>query len=161
MNSNWARWVFASCSKQFLNYFDTKGIVSFAHGDDSNTGTFQNAIEFRMDGPNGKWLTKTEWDLFIEISLLITTMKDDKDAHLPEKYLGIAASAFTKGIKVFRFGDGPDDDPTFLEGCLTLEAEGREPLTLAKFGVVQVDLPVIQASVNGHYKGRFNYDPGE
>ena len=161
MNPNWPRWCYASASKQFLDFFNTKGIISFAHADDSNTGTFQSGIEFRMDGPNGKWLTKTEWDLFIEVSLLVTTMKDDKDAHLIEKYLGFAASAFTSSIKIFRFGDGPDDDSTFLEGCFTIEAEGREPLVIAKFGVVQVDLPVLQATVNGHYKGRFVFDPGE
>lgn len=161
MNPNWPRWIFASVSKQFTDYFNEQGIICFVHGDDSNVGVNVNSIEFRMDGPNGKQLTKTEWDLFVEVSLLITTMKDDKDAHIPERYLGIAARAFTPGVKVFRFGDGPDDDATFLEGCLILEAEGREPLVLAKFGVVQVDLPVIQASVNGHYKGRFIYDPGE
>ena len=151
MNPNWPRWVFASASMQFIDYFNAQGIFSFVHSDDSNTGQFQNGIEFRLDGPNGKWLTRTEWDLYIEISLLITTMRDDKDAHILERYLGLAASALTSAIPIFRFGD----DATFLEGCFTLEAEGREPLVLAKFGIVQVDLPVIQASANGHYKGRF------
>jgi len=159
INPNWPRWVFASVSKHFIDIIEATDTKVYVEGDDRNTNEFKTFIEFRMDGPTEKRLTKIESDLRIEISLLVTTMKDDKDAHILERYIGNASLGFTTGISVFRFGDSPDPENPLFEGCLTLETESKRALIISKFGLVQTDLPVLQATLNAFYSGRFVNKP--
>lgn len=148
-NPNWPRWIFASTSKHFN---DRRGDVSFyIEGQERNVPAAVDLFEFRMDGPYETELNKNYWKLFIEVSLLIQSTKDDKDYHRVHRLAGQIASAFTS-IPVYKYGDGVDDDQSLL-GCLNLvQSIGkRERIQINHFGQIDPSTPIIQSSVEGHY----------
>lgn len=149
-NPNWPRWLFASTSKHFN---DRRGDVSFyIEGQERNVPAPKDLFEFRMDGPYETELNKNYWRLYIEISILIQSTKDDSDYHRIHRHCGTVASAFTT-IPVYKYGDGVDDDQSLL-GCLTLiqDVGKRERIQINHFGQIDASTPLLQSSVEGHYE---------
>jgi hypothetical protein len=147
---NWPRWIFASVSKHFQ---DRRGTLTFyIEGQERDSPMPTDLLEFRMDGPYETEISKNYWDLYIEVSILIQAMKDDKDYHRIHRYCGLVAQAFTS-IPVYKYGDGVDDDQTLL-GCLNLvqNVGKHERIQINHFGQIEKDTPLLQSSVEGHYR---------
>lgn len=149
-NKNWARWTFASVSKHFDDH--RQGLELFIEGQHRNTKDLENYLELRMDGPTLREVSKGCWKLRIEINVLITSAFREDEYHRPHQNAGIAQAAFTKIISAFRFGNGPDDDDSFL-GCYQLQQSNttRDFIELNHFGRIDINTPLVQATVEGHY----------
>lgn len=150
INRNWPRWIRASTAKWFSDRMN--GLYFYVEGSDSRTKEHRKHIEFRLDGPFAKELSHNYWQLDIEINLLVSTIRDDSDLYEHERSVGIACEAMTAGIPVWKYGDGPDDDPISQLGCLLLIPDNRERIIVSNFGLIKEDSRILQSTVEAHYR---------
>jgi hypothetical protein len=140
MNSNWVRWITASCIKHFD---DGKGSYSvFAEGDERQTDQLQNWAEVRIGGPNVEEVSKDYFRIDVEINILLTTVIDQTDAYAHQRLVGHFHSLFSC-INVFRYGDGNN----YL-GTLQLSPS---PVVIVTYGVMQFPTRVLQSTINGRF----------
>jgi hypothetical protein len=148
------RWVFASVSKHFD---DRKGSIPlFIEGQHRDTNTLKDFAELRMDGPRYVEVSKGFWELRAEVNILIQSAKDDQNYHRNYDTIGIMRKAFTC-IEVLRYGTTVPDDGTVV-GYLKLlqDTQGRDFLEINNFGQVDPKRPLMQATVEGHYRMYLN-----
>ena len=64
---------------------------------------------------------------------------------------------FKKTISVFRYGDGPNDDDSFV-GCLVLQQSlrGRKSVETNHFGLINLKDALLQATVEAEYRMQLN-----
>lgn len=151
MNINWPRWIRTTCILHFKNIIEP-GLLLHIEGTDRRTVGEQSYTEFRLDGPFANEINPDYWLLDIEINVLIVTIRNDEDIYQHDRNVGLAATAFTKGIPVFKYGDGEDDDPFAQLGCLILQSGKREKIVISHFGQVADDTRMIQSTVEAHYR---------
>ncbi len=156
-DKNWPRWSFAAVSKHFDDRRET--LPLFIEGQHRDTAALSDYLELRMDGPTLREVSKGCWILRIEVNILVTATFDEADFHKIHRNAGIVQAAFTS-IPVLKFGDGPDDDQSFV-GCYKLKqnASTRDFLELNHFGRIDIDVPLVQATVEGHYEMTLNINP--
>lgn len=147
-NPHWPRWTFASVSKHFDDR--RQGLPLYIEGQHRNTREETDYLELRMDGPTLREVSKGCWKLRIEINILVSSAYDEEDYHRIHRNAGIVQAAFENAIDVYRFGTGVDDDQTYV-GCYKLLEDRRDALELNHFGRIDIDTPIVQATVEGHY----------
>lgn len=149
MNQNWPRWIFASIHKHFLA--ERQGLTLFVEGL-NHVEDQSDYLELRVDGPYFRELTKDNFKIELEINVLIASSRTESDFHKIHRDCGIVVTAFNKTIKIFKLGNGVEDDQSLL-GCLQMVRSGdaREALRTSHFGQIQSNTPVMRASVEGHY----------
>lgn len=152
MNSNWARWIFASISKHFD---DGKGSYDmYIEGQHRNTRVLKDFFELRIDGPNICEVSKNYYEIIMEVNCLVSSHMDDTDYHRIHRTTGYVAALYTD-IPVYKYGTGPDDDQSFL-GCLVLinDIFGRKGnrLVISNFGIVEPGSDLLQSTIEGHYR---------
>lgn len=148
MNDNWPRWIFASVSKHFETVLSS--FKMFIEGEERDQWEESDFIELRIDGPYFREI-QSGWKAKIEINILLQVVMTN-DVHLIYRNAGLIASAFTP-IVVYKYGNGVDDDDSQI-GCLKLvqNIRANELLVISHFGKIKPDLPLLQASVEGHFE---------
>ena len=151
-NKNWARWIHASIGDHFANHFNAESVPLFIEGQHRDTTDIQHFGELRIDGPRLYEISKDCWLFRVEVNILLTSSMDDLNYHVIQQNVGIAQAGFTT-INAYRYGNGPDDDDSFL-GCLKLlqSSEHRDFLEANQFGQIDIKTHILQATVEGHYK---------
>lgn len=144
INKNWERWIFASVSKHFDTYRES--VPLYIEGQERQTQLLDEFIELRVDGPYFKEVSKGCTKIDIEINLLCCVKKNNDNFRI-HKLTGVVAAAFKPEIFVYKFGD----DPLELWECLRLRSDKREAVIVSHFGQPDPDLPLMQATVEGHY----------
>ena len=152
-NRHWPRWVKASFSKKFADFFVAGSKTLFCEGDDRDTSKNTNFCEFRMDGPRLREVSRNYWEFFVPVNILVQTSMDDKNVYSHEDLIGFAVSGFAKTIEVFKLGNGQDDSPTTVLLCMELQGDKSDPLRINRFGQVDTATRLLQSTVEGHYKG--------
>lgn len=149
MNNHWPRWIFASISKHFETSLSDQKM--FIEGEIRDTWEKKDFIELRVDGPYFQQFTKDNWRAKVEINILLQIVMTN-DTHLIHRQTGLVGSVFTL-IPVYKYGNGVDDDDSQI-GCLTLiqNARSNELLVISHFGKIKPELPLLQASVEGHFE---------
>jgi len=147
-NKNWPRWIFASVSKHFEAKRD--GIYIFVEGQIRDTKELDSWIEIRVDGPYTQQHGSNDFRLNIEINVLCVAKCDDKDFHRIHRITGIVGAAFTSEIFIFKNGDTVEDDQSLI-GCLVRRDDKKEAIVTSNFGLIDPDVPIMQATVEGHY----------
>ncbi len=150
MDPNLPRWMEASCRA----WFDAlrQGIpLYFEHTGLRPVQDDKSYAEFRFDGPYSVSPSKGTTHHYAEINILCTTYVDRADADTISRLTGVFHSAFRNCIPVYRYGDGPYDDQTYV-GAMMISDERGEKVRTSYFGQVNPDTNVIQATVEGHYK---------
>jgi len=151
MNNHLPRWIFTSFRKHFDdNLIDTKLYIEGVH---RNLSADANWMEFRMDGPWSKELSKNLWIHFVEVNILIVIGIDYTNSYTINKKEGIVRELFNKTVPIYRYGDPIEDaenDGT-LVGCMDLERTQRRPIEVKRFGQIEPKTPILQSSVNGRY----------
>lgn len=152
-----ARWIFASTSGDFGALASTAGIKMYVEGQPRDTNKFSEFIEFRMDGPDTTEVSKGYFELRIEINILVTKGQVDGEYHEIHRLVGEVQNMFKKTISVFRYGDGSNDDDTFV-GCLVLQQSlrGRKSIETNHFGFVNPKDAILQATVEAEYRMQLN-----
>lgn len=147
-NQNWPRWIVASVRKHF--YDNRQGLFMHIEETDRQTASVSDFCEFRIDGPRIKEVSKDYFKLLTTVNILITSAMDNKDFDKINKNIGIIVAAFTPNINAFKYGDGPDDDSSFL-GCMQLSRGKNDVLRVNKFGQIDKTEKINQATVEGRY----------
>lgn len=145
IDQNWIRWIRASARIHFDNAKQGKPLLIDGENRNSIIGEDESA-EFRIDGPD---ITKFngEYRLDVEINLLVEIKQDKRDLDKLPKIAGIFQAAFTDVIPVYKHGDGPDDNPTELIGCLELDGK----VSFNNFGVIDETNKMEQGTVDARY----------
>lgn len=151
MNHNWPRWLRAS-SAQWFKAKILPTLPFFLEGGDRRTEELREYVEFRLDGPYAKELNKGFWQLDVEINVLVVTSRDDSDVYEHDRNVGSACAAFTKGVPIWKLGDGEDDDPLELLGCMVLIPLDKERIIVSNFGQIAPDTRMMQSTVEAHYR---------
>lgn len=148
INPNWARWILAGVSDHFDTAVD---LFLFVEGQERDTKDKKSFMELRLDGPWYNEVSKDYWKIYVEVNILIQTAMRVKDFHLHHTNIGLVGAGFTD-ISIFRCGNGPDDDDSFL-GCLKLiqDERKRERVVTSNFGQIETHAKIQQATVEGHY----------
>lgn len=147
-DKNWPRWIFAS----FTKHFDSKkqGIKMFVEGSDYDTASESNYFEFRANGPYMWEKSKDWWEFQVTINILVVHKRNEKSIHTLYNTIGVVAAAFEKGIGMFRFGDGDDDDSVKF-GCMQLCTDKDNAIQIDHLGPVNADVKEMQAMVQATY----------
>ena len=153
INPNWSRWIFASLSKHFYDAYTAAGVPLFIEGQHRDTRQLPDFFEMRVDGPDLHEISKDCYYFRVEVNILVQSVMNDTNYHRIHQNVGVAAAAFAKAIPVYRKGNGPQDDQSFV-GCLQLlqNKSSRDFLEINHFGQIDVSTKLIQATVEGHYK---------
>lgn len=171
INANWARWIFASATYQFVQsgyfiewheylkdietYNSNDIIPVYITGQEFAPKDVQHYVELRIDGPDFTEVSKGDYRAKIEVNVLVTTTKSDSDFHAIHRYTGRVQSVLAEGFTIYRFGDGAEDDNSPLACMDTImwaSGEGGNRVETKHFGQIYPDIPLIQASVNVRYK---------
>ncbi|KKM81508.1 hypothetical protein LCGC14_1329120 [marine sediment metagenome] len=145
-NSNWPRWLYASTSKYFQAIADAYPIHMYLEGVERDTKEESKWIEFRMDGPQTREISKGYFRLDVEINILWSVHLDSTDFHEQQRILGMLIEAMTD-ICIHKYGD--DDS---LLGTLILQQDPNNPIRGNNFGQVRPDTQLVQGSVEGTYR---------
>ena len=150
INPDWYRWIVASISKHFDSYKGTYFL--YIEGDERDTDDIADFAELRTDGPFISQPCKGVKYLDIEINLLIQSAMDQEDLYAGVRAVGQFATGFTQVIKVFKFGNGVNDDDSLL-GCLRTRAKRYEDtIDIGNFGIVHQDTKLTQYTIEGNYR---------
>ena len=149
-NANWVRWIVSSIQQ----YFETnkQGIELFFEGTPRETKDEKDFAEVRIDGPHITEISKNYFLLKVDVNILVQSTMDEEDFHRIHTNVGKLVSVMTN-IPIYKYGDGVDDDDSLL-GCLRLvqDAQGREPILVARLGQIEPTTPIEQVDIEGHYK---------
>jgi hypothetical protein len=150
INKHWPRWVFASISKHFDDH--RQGLPMYIEGQHRDTRSLKDFIELRLDGPQFTEISKGYWRLYFEVNILAQSAMDEHNYHRIYTTVGIVAAAFS-GIVMFKYGKGPDDDQKqFACAHLLMDTKKRQHLDIFHFGLIDKQLKLEQATVEGHYE---------
>ncbi len=150
-NPNWVRWIRASVNQHFHTIVQPSGLMLLFEGTDRRTEDQRDASELRLDGPKINEISKGYWRFDIVIDVLIKSALSDQNIYTIERDQGNVLAAFTTSISVFKYGDGIDDDQTYL-GCLVLCPDYGEAIIVTNFGQVQNEVRVRQSTVEATYR---------
>ncbi len=106
-----------------------------------------------MDGTCLREVSKGCWLLRVEFNILIQSTMDETNYHRIHQNVGVAAESCRKTISVWKKGNSPQDDQSFV-GCLQLlqNRETRDFVEINHFGQIDKKTLLMQASVEAHYK---------
>lgn len=152
INPNWERWAVASFEKQFKTVFDAASVPIFFEGDDRDTAKLTNFVEFRMDGPKIRELSKGYFRLFVPVNILVKHSMDDQNVHRIHRTIGTAISAFADHISMFKYGNDPDTDDSSFVVCFSRMDNLLDQLRVNQFGQIDPIVRARQATVEGHYE---------
>ena len=148
-NKHWARWILASATKHFQTMASTNGIAFHIRGLLRKTASEDEFVEFYMEGPFIVQLSANYFRLTVGINVLysvdITT-----DYHADMELVGKILESFTQ-ICVYKYGDGVDDDDTYL-GRLAPVQGITDKINVNTFGVKESNVKVKMGSVEAEYE---------
>ena len=139
-DENWPRWVQASVAFYFKDVADNNNFKSMVEGLDERDTAFMEAperLEIRINGPDIVEQSHNYWHFEVGANILIFS---HMGGQLPNAYsgtmiAGYMAQAASNPIPVFKFGNGVDDDQSFI-GCLTLRRGSKESVKVFHFGEI-------------------------
>lgn len=148
--SNLPKWIQLSALKHFTD--NISDLHTFVEGQERRTNQESDWCEIRVDGPWLKQLTRIDLEVYFEINVLVSTVIDPENFAKESINIGKVLVAFTT-FNIYKYGNEVDDDST-LVGCFQMlpRDDLRERLEIARFGQIDPNLNLLQATVEGHYE---------
>ena len=146
---NWTRWIHASVTKHYLDNVATGSLpCKIRQADDINAPSW---FELRIDGPKIKEYTANEFELIIEINILLTTDNNSAKMWQHETNCGIIQNHWTNQFTINKEGDEVGDDASFV-GCLELMQGRFHSREMSHFGNIEKGVPLKQSMTEAHYQ---------
>lgn len=148
-----SKWLYNSVCEHFSTKVHSEVFPMHIQGQDieQDEKRKKDFFEIRTDGPHLSRLSPTRFDLEYQVNTLIHSTLDDKSFDRPYVDMGKVLPAFLS-IPIYKYGGGPQDDDETLIGCLRVTKQGRkDAIRVSQFGVIDVSLGLIQATVEAHY----------
>lgn len=149
LDPNLPRWLYASVSK-FMKE-NTGNTITFFEGTDRDDDP-KDGVEFRMDGPRYSELSRGYWNVWIAVNFLVSHTLNNREFHKIHTTAGVLTSALDNAIPVFKFGNGPNDNPLEKIGCLTVIHDKFNRIQVNHLGQVEKDLRLQQATIEARYE---------
>jgi hypothetical protein len=153
---NLKRWIKASIVKaiedQKLNYLNFQPIEIFVEGDDRLTNKETEYLEFRLDGPYSKPITKGEYHHYIELNILVQGTRNESNSYRFDNLQGLASQILNRDWCIFKIGNvgkNPEDDESLLGVMQMLPSDN---IKLSDFGRIDDNVETYAASVEAHYE---------
>ncbi len=144
------RWIKASVDK----WMDANrgSFPLYIEGSDRKTNDKTSFFELRVDGPYRTQYTRSEFSFYVEINIETTTAINEEDSHLQARMFGQAMLMLPTCIAVYKYGDGSDDDQTYLGDLQRMDDAQDHGTEVSTFGQVDPNLPLIQGTIEAHYR---------
>ncbi len=154
-NENWARWMFTSIAKTLNAVADANNIEAIVEGVDDETDEFTQATdraEIRISGPFTKEMPG-EYLVQMDANVILTSRFDgkQKNRHLLLTNAGLFHSAMDRPLKVYKYGDGAEDDDSYL-GCLVPRSGKNDTIRVIHFGKVDPTDKIRQSVIDARYE---------
>jgi hypothetical protein len=152
-NKNWPRWIFASISDHFKAAAAADNVPLLIEGIEDRTSDKIRQLdhaELRINGPVTKNPSKDYYILNVTVNIILQNYMSEENAYTIIQNAGVFYEAMGP-IDVFKYGNGPDDDGSFL-GCLVLREDLVEPRFVAHFGQLKEDTRIRESMVGGKYQ---------
>ena len=143
------KWITASLATHFSEAITELPVI--VSGSKMKTDDLSEYCEIRVDGPNILEVSHEYWRVYAEINVLITSVID-KNAYKIERLCGDVVSAFTSGLKIYKYGNTLEDDASLVM-CMTRIDEERDFIKLSHFGQIETGVDLEQSTVEAHYVG--------
>lgn len=151
MRQHWPRWIKASLNKYFTDQLNP--LYLLIEGTEREKGTIDHQhAELRVDGPHVTELSKGYWQLEVVVDVLILLKMGIQDIYAIDRIAGNVLAAFQSSIPVFQYGNGPDDDPLTMLGCLLLCPDDKESIIITNFGQPLVNSKTLEQTVEAKYR---------
>lgn len=115
----------------------------YIDGQDRDTNKFPEFIEVRYDGPFLRSAGKDSWLLEYDINILVQT-EAGKNLYAIEKVCGKLYAKLAQDIEIMSGGS--------IIACSTLKTDFRQKLQINRFGRIEPDVTVLQASVEARHE---------
>jgi len=122
----------------------------YVEGQIRDTSTQTSYYEVRIDGPDITQFNHDRYKLRSEVNILCSANHiEDENMHRIYHMAGLVASLFIPGIPIYQYGDGDAQ-----LGCAELiqDLRKRERIQTSHFGQIDPNVPLMQATVEGHYE---------
>jgi hypothetical protein len=155
-NPNWARWIHSSVAVFLKDVADDASLPILIEGIDERSDTFMEAtdrVEVRVNGPSTSEISAGFYKIFVDVNCLFFSRMDGtaKNAYELERFLGIFHEAMDGNIPIFKFGNGPDDDPLVLVGCLSPRDGRNDAIRVIHFGQIDAVNRIREGMVDARY----------
>lgn len=127
----------------FLHISTVSNLKIYIDGQDRDTSKFPEFIEVRYDGPFLRTAGKDSWLLEYDINLLVQT-EAGKNIYAIEKVCGKLYSKLTQDISIISSGS--------VIACSTLKTNFRQKLQINRFGRIEPDVNILQATVEARHE---------
>lgn len=142
---NVIRWIVASASRYFEDFFRSHVIPFYFEGSHRATDKEYKYVEFRFDGPSVNQLSRGYYRFDFRINILWSVIAGNKNLYLPQQLIGLIVSAM-KNICVYKYGnDLVHDDDSFV-GTLI-----EQLIKVNNFGIIRPDVNLMQGTVEVPY----------
>lgn len=150
MNANWNRWIYSSIAKYFTDKAIAANVNIYIESAPAKDKHPQDWIELRIDGPYFSGRSKNEWGATIEVNVVVSSAKNEKNNYRFLINSGLVCEWCVAEIPIFKLGTGVSDDQSLLT-CLQLKTDDRERLIVSNFGQIDPTTQLLQSTVEGHY----------
>jgi hypothetical protein len=150
---NWARWVFASVATFLKGVAKTNNLPSIIEGVEDRTKTFMaspNRVEIRISGPFVREPSYGHFKIVAEANVMVTSTYDKPNRYDFAKITGIFQQALNLPIPVYRYGDQPIDDGSYV-GHLIPRNNKADTIRVMNFGQYNTTERVRQSIVDTVY----------
>jgi len=150
-DANWDRWIAASINKHFSTEAATYSLEMFVEGEERRTNDDRSYIELRHDGVWWREVSKDWWKGKIDINVLCVAVMES-DLYKINRMVGQVTAILAQCIPVYKYGPDAGDDDTQFGELQLLTSEGRDGHRIHKYGQIEPDVKLIQASVECSYR---------
>lgn len=137
MRKHWTRWIYASIAKHFAAVAEANDVYFYLAG--KGDDTCAEFLELTVTGPTTNQRNNGYYVLEVDVGVIYSVYVSGYQAQVLS---GLIEEAMTD-ICIYKYGDGPDDDNTFL-GILQI----RSPIETDCFGQIKSDTRLIQGYVS-------------
>ena len=153
VDKNWPRWIFASIADHMKTAAEADNVPLLIEGIEDRTSDKireNDHAELRINGPVTKEPSKGYYILNVTVNIILQSYMTEENAYNIIRNEGTFFAAMGP-IEVFKHGNGPDDDGSFI-GCLILREDLVEPRFVSRFGQLSQDTRMRESMVGGKYK---------
>lgn len=115
----------------------------YVDGEVRDTNTVSEFVEIRYDGPFLRSSAKNQWMFEYDINLLVQT-EAEKNLYALEKVCGKLLVLLSKDISIISEG--------VTIACSTLKTDFRQKLQINRFGRIESDIRILQATVEARHE---------
>lgn len=148
MNTNWTKWILASCTKFYQDICDDANIkVKFIDDGIVNNSEY---VEVRFLGPSINEISNGIYRIDLEINILVTVAIGNNQ-YRPHEIAGILQNACQKDIGVYKYGKTSTDDKT-LAFTLRLRRDLSDNIKWIYFGKPDANVALNQGVITVRYR---------